>query len=140
MIILDTNILSECLRPKPDSRVLAWLSAQPRARLFTTTIVESEILYGVGLLPEGARKAALAEAVHAIFDHDFSGRILSFDRGAAAAYAKLASARKLAGRPITQFDAMIAAVAYSTGAALATRNTKDFEGCEIDLLNPWTHC
>jgi len=138
MIILDTNVLSECLRPQPDSRVLAWLSAQPRARLYTTTIVESEILYGVRLLPDGARKAALTEAVRAIFEHDFSGRILSFDRGAAAAYAALASSRKLAGRPIAQFDAMIAALAYSTGAILATRNIKDFEGCEIALLNPWT--
>jgi hypothetical protein len=138
MIILDTNVLSECLRPQPDSRVLAWLSAQPRGRLYTTTIVESEILYGVRLLPDGARKAALTEAVRAIFEHDFSGRVLSFDRGAAAAYAALASSRKLAGRPIAQFDAMIAALAYSTGAILATRNIKDFEGCEIALLNPWT--
>jgi predicted nucleic acid-binding protein len=140
MIILDTNVLSECLRPQPDLGVLAWLSAQSRASLFTTTIVESEILYGVRLLPDGARKVALTDAVHAIFDHDFPGRVLSFDRDAASAYAELASSRRAAGRPIAQFDAMIAAVAYSTGAVLATRNFKDFEGCKIDLLNPWTHC
>lgn len=138
MIILDTNVLSECLRPKPEPCVLAWLSTQSRTRLFTTTIVESEILYGVRLLPDGARKTALTEAVRAIFNHDFSGRVLSFDRDAATAYAELASSRKAAGRPIAQFDAMIAAVAYSTGAVLATRNLKDFEGCKIDLLNPWT--
>lgn len=139
MIILDTNVLSECLRPKPDPHVLAWFSAQSRASLFTTTIVESEILYGIRLLPDGARKVALTEAIRAIFDHDFSGRVLSFDRGAASAYAELASSRKAAGRPIAQFDAMIAAVTYSTGAVLATRNLKDFEECKIDLLNPWTH-
>ena len=137
MIILDTNVLSECLRPRPEPGVLAWLAAQPRARLFTTTIVESEIQYGIRLLPEGARKLALAEAVRAIFDEDFSGRILSFDRDAAAAYASIASSRKLAGRPITQFDAMIAAVACATGAILATRNIRDFEGCGIDLVDPW---
>lgn len=140
MIILDTNVLSECLRPEPDPRVLAWLSAQSRASLYTTTIVESEILYGVCLLPDGARKSALTTAVRAIFDHDFFGRVLSFDRGAASAYAELASSRKSVGRPISQFDAMIAAVAYSAGAVLATRNCKDFEGCKIDMLNPWTHC
>jgi predicted nucleic acid-binding protein len=139
MIILDTNVLSECLRPKPDPYVLAWFSAQSRASLFTTTIVESEILYGIRLLPDGARKVALTEAIRAIFDHDFSGRVLSFDRGAASAYAELASSRKAAGRPIAQFDAMIAAVTYSTGAVLATRNLKDFEACKIDLLNPWAH-
>jgi predicted nucleic acid-binding protein len=137
MIVLDTNVLSECLRPQPDPRVLAWLAAQPRARLFTTTVVESEILYGLCLLPEGSRRAALMEAVKAIFDHDFHGRVLDFDRSAAAAYGELAGARKLAGRPISQFDAMIAAVVYSTGAALATRNVKDFDGCNIELVNPW---
>lgn len=137
MIILDTNVLSECLRPSPNQDVLAWLSVQPRARLFTTTVVESEIRYGVRLLPDGARKSALTQAVCAIFDEDFSGRVLGFDRDAAMAYAEIASVRKLAGRPITQFDAMIAAVALATGSVLATRNIKDFEGCGIDLINPW---
>lgn len=137
MIILDTNVLSECLRSNPNPDVLAWLSVQPRARLFTTTMVESEILYGIHLLPDGARKSGLIQAVCAIFDEDFSGRVLGFDRDAAMAYAEIASVRKLAGRPITQFDALIAAVALATGSVLATRNIKDFEGCGIDLINPW---
>jgi predicted nucleic acid-binding protein len=137
MIVLDTNVLSECLRPAPDTRVLAWLAVQPRPSLFTTTVVESEILYGIRLLPDGVRKDALSRAVRAVFDEDFSGRVLSFDRDAAAAYADIAAGRKTSGRPISQFDAMIAAVSWSRGATLATRNTKDFEGCGIGLINPW---
>lgn len=137
MIILDTNVLSECLKPNPDPAVLAWLSSQPRSRLFTTTIVESEILYGLKLLPEGARKAALSEAVTSIFDEEFADRVVGFDRSAAAAYAEIANSRRAAGRPIAQFDAMIAAIAHAAGAVLATRNTKDFEGCGVELINPW---
>lgn len=137
MIILDTNVVSECLKARPDPLVVAWLSSQPRARLFTTTIVESEILYGVRLLPEGARKAALTQAVQAIFEDEFAGRVLGFDRGAAAAYAEIVCARRSAGKPIAQFDVMIAAVAHAAGAVLATRNVKDFEGCGVELVNPW---
>lgn len=137
MIILDTNVLSECLRPRPNPDVLTWISGQPRSILFTTTVVESEILYGISLLPEGIRKSALTEAAYALFELDFSGHVLSFDRAAAAAYAEIASARKIMGRPIAQFDAMIAAVTYAKGAILATRNLKDFEHCRIDLVNPW---
>jgi toxin FitB len=96
-----------------------------------------QILYGIRLLPDEVRRDALMKAVEAIFAEDFAGRVLPFDRDAAAAYAELAAARRLAGRPISQFDAMIAAVASSRGARLATRNTKDFAGSGIDLVNPW---
>ena len=139
MIVLDTNVLSEILRPVPEGRVLGWIAMQPRSALFTTTVVEGEILYGVRLLPDGARRDALMKAVRAIFAEDFAGRVLPFDRDAAAAYAELAAARRLAGRPISQFEAMIAAVASSRGARLATRNTKDFADSGIDLVNPWTN-
>ena len=137
MIILDTNVLSETLRPVPDVQVLAWLGARTRTSLFTTTITEAELLYGVRLLPEGQRKATLLETVHQMFVTDFAGQVLGFDSNAADAYAEIATSRRAAGAPISQFNAMIAAIARSRGARLATRNVKDFGGCEIELVNPW---
>ncbi len=137
MIVLDTNVLSETLRPAPAANVLAWLSNQPRAALFTTTVTRGEILYGIRLLPNGQRRQGLWEAVQAIFTVDFAGQILPFDNDAADAYAEIAATRKLAGRPISQFDAMIAAVARSRGATLATRNVKDFVDCGVEMIDPW---
>jgi hypothetical protein len=137
MIVLDTNVLSETLRPVPDARVLAWFGAQRRASLFTTTITQAEILYGVGLLADGARKQALSSAIEAIFKEDFAGRLLGFDHDAAEVYAQIAVSRKSAGLPISLFDAMIVSVARSTGATLATRNVKDFVECGVTLIDPW---
>lgn len=137
MIVLDTNVLSETLRPQPDVRVLTWMAAQPGSALFTTTVTRGEVLYGVRLLPKGRRRDKLQYAVTAIFDEDFSGRTLVFDNHAADAYADIAAERKSAGHPISQFDAMIAAITRSRGAVLATRNVKDFSGCGIDLVDPW---
>jgi predicted nucleic acid-binding protein len=138
VIVLDTNVLSEALRPQPDDHVLAWLAAQPTSALFTTTITRGQILYGVCLLPKGRQRDRLQGAVTAIFDEDFSRRILPFDNSAADAYADIAATRGTAGRPISQFDAMIAAVARSRGAEVATRNIKDFADCGVMLVNPWT--
>jgi toxin FitB len=137
MIVLDTNVLSEVLRPSPEVRVLMWLDAQPRSSLFTTTVTKAEILYGLGLLPDGSRKASLTRAVGAIFVEDFAGRLLAFDSDAAAAYADITVSRRAAGRPISQFDAMIAAITHSRGAVLATRNVKDFVDCDIETVDPW---
>lgn len=137
MIVLDTNVLSETLKAVPDPRVVAWFGGQRRAALFTTTVTHAEILYGLALLPDGARKQGLSAAVEAIFDEDFTGRLLGFDSDAAEVYAEIAVSRKNAGRPISQFDAMIAAVARSRGAALATRNVKDFDDCGIVVVDPW---
>lgn len=138
MIILDTNVLSETLRAAPDPRVIEWLRAQRRAALFTTTITRAEILYGLGLLADGSRKQALSAAIDAIFEEDFAGRLLSFDSDAADLYATIAVSRKSAGKQISQFDAMIAAVARSAGATLATRNVKDFADCGITVIDPWS--
>ncbi len=137
MIVLDTNVLSETLRPAPDSRVLAWLSGRPRSTLFTTTVTRGEVFYGIRLLPAGARRQGLWDATQAIFNEEFAGQVLNFDDDAADAYAEIAASRKNAGRPISQFDAMIAAMARSRGARLATRNTKDFVDCRVDVIDPW---
>jgi hypothetical protein len=106
--------------------------------VFTSTITRGEILYGVRLLPRGRRRDALQHAVITIFDEAFAKRTLPFDNHAADAFADIAAARQAKGRPISQFDAMIAAVTRSRGATLATRNIKDFSDCGIDLINPWT--
>ena len=137
MIILDTNVLSECLKPQPDPTVLAWMASQPRSAMFTTTIVQAEILYGMHLLPDGSRKNTLRLAAKAMFDHDFLDHVIPFDRDCAEAYAEIAATRRALGNPISQFDAMIAAVARSRGATLATRNGRDFANCGLAVINPW---
>ncbi len=138
MIVLDTNVLSETLRPVPEPSVLEWLAAQPRASLFTTAVTRGEILYGIRLLSDGKRRRGLWDAAKKIFDEDLAGHVLSFDSEAADMYAEISAARRTAGKPISQFDAMIVAMARSRGASLATRNVKDFDGCGTDVINPWT--
>ncbi|MDP9813338.1 putative nucleic acid-binding protein [Rhizobium tibeticum] len=137
MIILDTNVLSELLAPSPSSAVIEWLAAQPSPSVFTTAITEAEILYGLRLLPEGRRRRELEAAILPIFSEDLSGRVLPFDRDAADVYATVATKRRAAGRPISQFDAQIAAVALSRGASLATRNVSDFDELDLVIVNPW---
>jgi predicted nucleic acid-binding protein len=137
MIILDTNVLSELMKPSPSARVVAWIEAQPAHSLFTTSITQSEILYGVMMLPAGRRRQALEAAADAVFRKDFAGRVLSFGSDAALPYARIAVDRRRTGRPISQSDAQIAAIALCTGATVVTRNVTDFENCGVDLVNPW---
>jgi predicted nucleic acid-binding protein len=138
MIVLDTNVISEVLRPAPQPAVLHWLAAQPRASLFTTTVTQGEVLYGIRVLSDGKRRRGLWDAVKRIFSEDFAGQVLDFDSDAADMYAEIAASRRMAGKPISQFDAMIVAMARSRGASLATRNVSDFEDCGVDVVNPWT--
>ena len=138
MIVLDTNVLSELIRRTPEPAVVDWIAAQPVASLFTTFVNEAEMRYGVAVLPDGARKAALESAVSGMFAEDFSGRVLAFDGPAARSYATLAANRRRLGRPISQFDALIAATARSRGASIATRNAADFANCGIDVIDPWS--
>lgn len=138
MIVLDTNVLSEALRPVPQPSVLDWLANQPRASLFITTVTRGEILYGIRLLADGKRRQGLWDAARKIFDADFADQVLSFDSEAADMYAEIAASRRAAGKPISQFDAMIVAMARSRGASVATRNVQDFEDCGVDVINPWT--
>ena len=137
MIVLDTNIVSELMRPAPAPQVEAWLAAQDGERVFFTAVGEAELQYGVAILPPGRRRDALAEAIGKMLDEDFRERVLPFDRVAARAYAVVAAERRAAGHPISQFDCQIAAIARAHGAVIATRNTGDFEGCGIDVVDPW---
>jgi predicted nucleic acid-binding protein len=137
MIVLDTNVLSEVLRPSPDTSVLDWFAKQPRASLFTTTVTRGEILYGIRLLSDGKRRRGLWDAAVKIFSDDLAGQVLSFDNDAADMYAEIAASRRSVGKPISQFDAMIFAMARSRGASLATRNVKDFDDCGVEVVNPW---
>jgi predicted nucleic acid-binding protein len=137
MIVLDTNVISEVLRPAPEPKVLDWLDEQSPNSIFTTAVTRGEILYGIRLLSDGQRRRQLWTAALAIFGEDFAGRVLSFDSDAADIYAEIGASRRAAGRPISQFDATIAAITRSHGAKLATRNAKDFDGCGIDVINPW---
>ena len=102
MIILDSNVLSEMLRPNPDPRVMAWMKGRPASQLFTTSVTEAEIRYGVARLDAGHRKTALLAAIAGIFEEDMAGRILPFDREAAVAYAEIVAVRERSGRPISQ--------------------------------------
>jgi toxin FitB len=136
--ILDTNVLSEVMASLPSDVVLAWISKRRVAdQLFVTTITIAEILYGVELLPAGKRRDKLNAEAEAMFAQDFAGQILAFDDLAARAFARIASSRRKIGRPITELDGQIVSIAAVNGADLATRNTTDFEGCGIRLVNPW---
>lgn len=137
MIVLDTNVVSEFLKPTPSPTVESWLSAQDGGTVFLTAVGEAELRHGVAILPAGRRRKALFGAIEAMLEEDFRNRILPFDSAAASAYAAIAVARRLAGRPISQFDCQIAAIVASRGAVLATRNAADFEGCGIDVVDPW---
>ncbi len=137
MIVLDTNVLSEIMRAKPDPTVLAWLDAQAPEDLWLNSVVAAELLFGVARLPEGARKQRLAQAVSAMLEQDFAGQILSFDLGAASVYAVMLAERERIGQSMAMADAQIAAICLSRDAILATRNTKHFEGLGVALINPW---
>jgi toxin FitB len=137
MIVLDTNIISELMRPTPNPGVVAWVAAQPRAILHTTYINQAEVFFGIANLPEGRRRTALTETARTIFAEDFSGRILSFSAGAASCYPEIVITRRRAGKPIEGFDALIAATALAAGAIVATRDVGGFEGCGLTLINPW---
>src|SRR5437016_3649706 len=119
MIVLDTNVLSEIIRPKASKSVLDWFVSEPTSRLFTTAITEAEILYGIALLSPGRRRRALETAAQAMFVQEFAGRVLPFDSASAEEYAAIAAARRRSGRPMSQADAQIAAIARSRGAAIA---------------------
>ncbi len=137
MIVLDTNVLSELMRREPDDGVMRWMDSLDAATIATTATTAAELLYGIVRLSAGRRRDLLGEAAHRLIEDDLGGRVEPFDASSAAHYAALVSARERAGRPIGVADGQIAAVCRNLGATLATRNTGDFEGTGIDLIDPW---
>ena len=126
------------MRATPDGAVLDWFAAQDARDLYLPAIVEAELRYGVLLLPEGRRKRGLSEALEAMLAEDFRDRILPFDSPAARAYARIALDIRRDGRTVMEADCQIAAIAASRGAAVATRNVRDFPRDEIGIVDPWS--
>jgi toxin FitB len=137
MIVLDTNVIFELMRPQANERVLGWVDTQGEDELFVTAVTVGEVLYGLARLPDGKRKSDLRAAANETFDIDFTDRILAFDKGAAEHYGDVVSRRERSGRPISMADALIASICLSYHASLATRNASDFEGVGLELINPW---
>lgn len=137
MIVLDTNVVSELIRPKPAREVCDWVDAQTSTDLFVTAVSQAEMLLGVLILPAGRRRNELQMAIQTIYDEDFPARVLPFDSNAAHAFAHVVAQRRQACRPIGFLDAQIASIARSKNASIATRNTKDFTGCGVTVIDPW---
>ena len=138
MIVWDTNVVSELMRPEPHAQVVAWTDRQTVSEVFITAITLAELWYGIGRLPTGRRRNELAEAFGEMLAEDFERRVLDFDGVAAAHYADLVVRRERIGRPISMADAQIAAICRSHGATVATRNVDDFADVGVDIVNPWT--
>ena len=138
MIILDTNVLSEPLKPSPDPAVIRWLDRQSPATLYVTTISQAELLAGVSALPAGRRRTELRKVIDKELSFLFEDRVLPFGERSAEAYAQVVPAANAAGNPIDFADAAIGAIAIEHNYILATRNVADFKGTSIKLLNPWS--
>jgi predicted nucleic acid-binding protein len=136
MFILDTNALSAMMRLDRAPEVAGWLDAQDERQLFTTSVSQAEILSGLAIMADGRRRREFEKTASEMFD-EFDERILPFDSTAAITYAELFALRRRAGRPTTPQDLMIAAIARANDASMVTRNTADFEGCGLTLINPW---
>ena len=137
MILLDTNVVSELMRAAPAPKVLAWFGDQDAMALHLSAVSEAELRRGIAILPEGRRRDALRDALDAMIAEDFEGRVIPFDGAAAVAFAEVFAARREAGRPISFADCQIAGTARARGASVATRNGRDFEGCGVEVVNPW---
>lgn len=139
MIVLDTNVIAELMRPQPEPAVLAWADGLDPADVGITAMNEAEILHGIARLAEGRRKQALLDRWQTLVTALLGDRVLAFHREAAHWYGELLVRREQLGRPIATADAVIAATVQAQGARLATRNVSDFTGLGLDLINPWPH-
>ena len=137
MILLDTNIVSEMMKPGPQPSVVTWLDEQDEATLFICAPVLAELRYGAELLPAGKRRNELGKVIDQIENDVFRGRILPFEQSAASHYAKIAAARRHLGRPLNQMDGLIAAIALSHEAVLSTRDEAGFADLGLKIINPF---
>lgn len=137
MIVLDTNVLSEPLRPRPSQRVVDWLDAQAPDALFLTTISLAELFAGIEAPPAGRRRSALKEALSTQLRSLFGERVLAFDVVAAESFAQVNASALKAGNRISFADAAIAAIAKANGFSVATRNVRDFKGTGVAIVDPW---
>ncbi|MBA4092411.1 MAG: VapC toxin family PIN domain ribonuclease [Sphingobium sp.] len=136
MIVLDTNVISEAMRPSGDVGVVAWLNEQPAETLYLTSVTLAELLFEIGALPSGRRKDALATTLDGLVTL-FDDRVLAFDTPAAKAYAEIATSVRGKGKGLPTPDGYIAAIAASREFAVATRDTSPFEAAGLTVINPW---
>jgi len=139
MFLLDTNILSAVMGPRPAPEVATWMARQPLDLLFTAAVCQAEILSGIAVLPKGRRRDGLETAALAIFRDDFAGRVLPFDTEAAVVYTDIFAARRSAGLPAAMADLMIASIARVRSATVVTRDTAGFAVCGVTLIDPWAN-
>ncbi len=137
MILLDTNVVSELMKPLCHPAVAAFIRTKPLGALFLPSLVVAEIRYGLGRLPAGRRRAEIERDFDAFLHAGFASRILPFDGACAPGYATARITRERAGRPVTIQDALIGGLALAHGATVATRNTTDFDGYGLSVVNPW---
>ena len=137
MIVLDTNVVSEMMKPSPKPSLVDWLNRQETATLYLSTITLAEIGYGLHAMPDGQRRRSLEDRFEEFIAEGFDQRILGFDRVSACAYGELMGRRKTLGRPMSILDGQIASIARANRFAIATRNVHDFEECGVSLINPF---
>lgn len=137
MVLLDTNVVSELMKPRPEALVIGWFDRMAAFPMFISSVSEAELWAGVTVLPDGKRKQDLLRNIAEMLAEDFAGRALVFDSAAARQYGEIFAMRRKAGRPITQADCQIAAIAKAHNLRLATRNSPDFDMCGIEVFNPW---
>ena len=137
MILIDTNVVSELMRPAPEPAVVRWMNHQPTSLLHVAAVSIAEIRYGIRILPQGRRRDDLQHRFDRFVSGGFAERVLDFDWSAASLYGEIMGSRREIGRPMSVVDGQIAAVARARGCRLATRNVTDFEACGLELFNPW---
>lgn len=137
MILLDTNVLSALMTGRPEPALLAWLDRQPEREIWTTSVSVFELRFGVARLPDGRRRRGLETRLDAMLREELAGRVAAFDPAAADAAGRLAARREGGGRPMGVPDTMIAGIALSRGAVLATRNTRHFHDLDTGVVDPW---